>query len=195
MAKGKKTTPAAAPATAAALAAASAGPAFGRIYLAGIGIVLAALGYIFADTLRERVVNQGDQAAPFSVKASDGQTYSVNDFKGRVLVLNFWASWCQPCVEEMPSLNRFAQEMKGKGVTVLGISIDHDEAKYEKFVKAVNLKFPVYRDDQGSIPASYGTFKVPETYIIDRNGRVVEKIIGEKMWMDPSVLSNIQRYL
>lgn len=166
-----------------------------RIYVVGIAMSLAAMFYIFADALTERVVNQGDSAASFQVKANDGQTYSVSDFKGKVLVLNFWASWCKPCVDEMPSLNRFAQEMKGQGVTVLGVSVDHDEEKYKKFLKAANIRFPVYRDGKADIPASYGTYKYPETYIIDKNGKVVEKIIGEKMWMDPDVIGNIKRYL
>jgi peroxiredoxin len=151
--------------------------------------------YIFADSLTEKLVQQGDQAANFEVTANDGKKYSVKDFHGKVLVLNFWASWCKPCVDEMPSLNRFAQDMKGQGVTVLGISVDHDEEKYKKFVKGANIQFPVFRDVKADIPASYGTFKYPETYIIDKNGKVVEKIIGEKMWVDPEVVASVKKYL
>lgn len=166
-----------------------------RNYWIGIALSIVAMCYIFADSLSEKLVNQGDPAAAFSVTASDGKQYSIQDFHGKVLVLNFWASWCKPCVDEMPSLNRFAAEMKGQGITVLGISVDHDEAKYKKFLKAANIGFPVYRDAKADIPASYGTFKYPETYIIDKSGKVVEKIIGEKMWLDPEVIANVKRYL
>jgi len=166
-----------------------------RIYWIGIALSLVAMFYIFADSLSERIVNQGDQATSFAVTASDGKSYSIGDFHGRILVLNFWASWCKPCVDEMPSLNRFAAEMKDKGVTVLGISVDHDEEKYKKFLKAANISFPVYRDAKADIPSSYGTYKYPETYIIDKSGKVVEKIIGEKMWLDPEVIANVKRYL
>lgn len=166
-----------------------------RNYWIGIALSVVAMCYIFADSLSEKLVNQGDQASSFTVTANDGKQYSIKDFHGKVLVLNFWASWCKPCVDEMPSLNRFAAEMKDKGVTVLGISVDHDEAKYKKFLKAANITFPVYHDPKADISSSYGTYKYPETYIIDKSGKVVEKIIGEKMWLDPEVIANVKRYL
>ncbi len=166
-----------------------------RNYWIGIALSVVAMCYIFADSLSERIVNQGDQATAFTVTANDGKQYSLKDFHGKVLVLNFWASWCKPCVDEMPSLNRFASEMKKNGVTVLGISVDHDEAKYKKFLKAANIGFPVFHDPKAEISSSYGTYKYPETYIIDKSGKVVEKIIGEKMWLDPEVIANVKRYL
>jgi cytochrome c biogenesis protein CcmG, thiol:disulfide interchange protein DsbE len=166
-----------------------------RNYWIGIALSVVAMCYIFADSLSEKIVNQGDQATAFTVTANDGKQYSVKDFHGKVLVLNFWASWCKPCVDEMPSLNRFASEMKKNGVTVLGISVDHDEAKYKKFLKAANIGFPVFHDPKAEISSSYGTYKYPETYIIDKSGKVVEKIIGEKMWLDPEVIANVKRYL
>jgi len=166
-----------------------------RNYWIGIALSIVALCYIFADSLSERLVKQGDQAAAFSVTASDGKQYSIKDFHGKVLVLNFWAAWCKPCVDEMPSLNRFAAEMKDKGVTVLGISVDHADAKYKKLVKAANITFLAFLDPKADISSSYGTFKYPETYIIDKSGKVVEKIIGEKMWLDPDVIANVKRYL
>ncbi len=166
-----------------------------RIYLVGIAITLAALFYIMADTLRERIVNQGDQATAFSVTTDRGKTISLESFPGKVLVLNFWAAWCKPCVDEMPSLNRFAQTMAPEGVTVLGISVDQDDAKYKKFLKDANIAFETYQDKSALIPASYGTFKYPETYIIDKSGKVVEKIIGEEAWLNPNVLARIRRLL
>lgn len=166
-----------------------------RVYLVGIAITMAALFYILADTLTEKIVNQGDTATAFTVKTDQGKTISLKDFPGKVLVLNFWAAWCKPCVEEMPSLNEFAKRMAKEGVTVLGISVDHDEAKYKKFLKDANISFQTYRDDKADIPASYGTYKYPETYIIDKQGKVVEKIIGEEFWLNPNVISRIRRLL
>jgi peroxiredoxin len=166
-----------------------------RMYLIGIAIALVALTYIFADSLREPMVNQGDQAVNFRITANDGKEYSIKDFHGKVLVLNFWASWCKPCVDEMPSLNRFAQDLRKDGVVVLGISVDHDKEKFEKFVKNANIQFPVYLDEKADIPWSYGTTKYPETYIIDKSGKVVEKIIGERVWVDPQVIDSVKRYL
>jgi peroxiredoxin len=175
--------------------ASAARPESARIYLLGIALTLAALTYILADTLAERIVNQGDPATAFSVQTDQGKTIAVNNFPGKVLVLNFWASWCKPCVDEMPSLNEFARRMQPEGVTVLGVSVDHDAARYKQFLKDLNISFQTYRDEKGEIPASYGTFKYPETYIIDKQGKVVEKIIGEKFWLDPNVISRIRTLL
>ncbi len=166
-----------------------------RVYLVGIAITLAALFYILADTLSERIVNQGDKATGFSVKTDQGKDISLSQFPGKVLVLNFWASWCKPCVDEMPSLNEFAKRMEKEGVTVLGISVDHDEARYRKFLKDANIAFQTYRDEKADIAASYGTYKYPETYIIDKQGKVVEKIIGEEFWLNPNVINRIRRLL
>ena len=156
---------------------------------------MAALFYILADTLTEKIVGPGDQAVTFSVVTDKGKTISLKDFPGKVLVLNFWASWCKPCVDEMPSLNEFSKRLEKEGVTVLGISVDHDDAKYKKFLKDANIAFHTFRDDKALIPASYGTFKYPETYIIDKQGKVVEKIIAEEFWLNPNVITRIRRLL
>jgi cytochrome c biogenesis protein CcmG, thiol:disulfide interchange protein DsbE len=171
------------------------GPSPNRVYYIGIAITLAAMFYLIADSLTERIVNQGDQAVAFSVTTDRGKTIALDNYPGKVLVLNFWASWCKPCVDEMPSLNEFARRMEKEGVTVLGISVDHDAEKYKKFLKDANIAFETHRDEKALIPASYGTYKYPETYIIDKSGKVVEKIIGEEFWLNPNVLTRIRRLL
>jgi cytochrome c biogenesis protein CcmG, thiol:disulfide interchange protein DsbE len=166
-----------------------------RVYVVGIALTLAALFYILADTLTERIVNQGDTAVAFSIKTDKGKEISLKNYPGKVLVLNFWASWCKPCVDEMPSLNEFSKRMAKEGVTVLGISVDHDEAKYKKFLKDANIAFETYRDEKADISSAYGTYKYPETYIIDKQGKVIEKIIGEEFWLNPNVINRIRRLL
>jgi peroxiredoxin len=166
-----------------------------NVYTIGLTLTLIALTWLIANTLAERVVNQGDNAVAFSVNTDQGKLISLSDFPGKVLVLNFWASWCKPCVDEMPSLNEFARRMQSEGVTVLGISVDHDEARYKKFLKDANISFFTYRDEKADIAAAYGTYKYPETYIIDKQGKVVEKIIGEEFWLNPNVINRIRRLL
>ena len=161
---------------------------------AGILALTLALVGVVASTLRDRVVVAGDSAPGFDVTTDTGRKISVDNFGGKVLVLNFWATWCPPCISELPSLNAMAQELKGSGVVVLGVSVDKDEAAYQRFLKKVKLNFETSRNPSGEIPADYGTFKYPETYIIDTNGKVLEKFIADRNWMEPEILNRLKGY-
>ena len=112
---------------------------------------------------------------------------SLSQFKGQVVVLNFWATWCAPCVEEVPSLVEMQRRLKAKGVTVLAVSVDVDESAYRQFVKDHNVNLLTVRDASGKSNALYGTFKFPETYVIDRNGVMRRKFIGAVDWTSPDV--------
>src|ERR1035437_5389659 len=106
-----------------------------RILRATIAVLLAMLVYVIYAAIHERVVVAGDQAPEFTITADSGRSISVPNFGGKLLVLNFWASWCGPCIEETPSLTKFAQDYAGKGVVVLGISVDRDEKAYKTFLQ------------------------------------------------------------
>src|SRR5205807_3285239 len=112
-----------------------------------------------------------------------------------LLVLNFWASWCGPCVQEAPSLEAFSRAMAPDGVVVLGVSIDRNEKMYRRFLKDFNITFPTSRDPNWDLNTRYGTFQFPETYIIDPSGKVREKIIAAQDWMDPAFVARIRAML
>lgn len=152
-----------------------------------IGGLLAALIVIIAGSLNERIVKAGDSAPDFAITTDHGRKITATNFGGKVLVLHFWASWCQPCVEEAAPLNEFQRRVADSGVVVLGVSIDTNENAYKKFINTYKLAFETARDPDANISSSYGTFKVPETYIIDRTGKVVQKVIGEGDWGDAAV--------
>jgi peroxiredoxin len=152
-----------------------------------IGALLAALIVIIAGSLNERVVKAGDTAPDFSITTDQGRKITATNFGGKVLVLHFWASWCAPCVEEARPLNEFQRKVADSGVVVLGVSIDTNESAYRKFISMYKIAFETARDPEANISSSYGTFKVPETYIIDRTGKVVQKVIGEGDWGDAAV--------
>ncbi len=116
------------------------------------------------------------------------RTVTLSQLKGQVVVLNFWATWCPPCIEEMPSLVQMQQQMKAKGVTVLAVSVDVDDSNYRRFLKDHNVNLLSVRDADQKSNALYGTFKFPETYIIDRNGVVRRKFIGAVDWTEPEVI-------
>jgi len=127
-----------------------------------------------------------NRAAPdFTVTDAD-RTVSLHDLKGKVVALNFWATWCPPCVEEMPSLVAMQQKLKDQ-VTVLAVSVDVDEDAYHKFLKDHNVALLTVRDPGQKSNRLYGTFGYPETYIIDRQGIIRRKFIGPVDWNDPEI--------
>ena len=134
----------------------------------------------------------GKAAPDFTVRDSD-RTVTLSQFKGQVVVLNFWATWCPPCIEEMPSLVRMQTRMQSRGVTVLAVSVDVDENDYRRFLKDHGVNLLTVRDPDQKSNGLYGTFKFPETYIIDRNGVMRRKFIGAVDWTEPEVIDFLSR--
>jgi cytochrome c biogenesis protein CcmG/thiol:disulfide interchange protein DsbE len=132
-------------------------------------------------------------AAPDFLVKDGSRTVSLGQLHGQVVVLNFWATWCAPCVEEIPSLVVMSQKMKSKGITVLGVSVDADEDAYQKFIKDHGVSFLTVRDPDQKSNVLYGTVKFPETYIIDRNGVVRRKFIGAVDWTSLEVVDYLNK--
>jgi cytochrome c biogenesis protein CcmG, thiol:disulfide interchange protein DsbE len=128
----------------------------------------------------------GSNAPDFTVQDSD-RTVALNQFRGQIVVLNFWATWCPPCVEEMPSLVQMQRRMKAKGVTVVAVSIDVDENAYRQFLKEHGVDLLTVRDPFQKTPGLYGTHGWPETFIIDRKGVMRRKFIGAVDWTEPEI--------
>ena len=166
-----------------------------RILQAGLLILVAGLVGVLYTTMHERIVNVGDSAPNFSITADNGRPISLTNFGGKVLVLNFWATWCDTCMVEMPSLNQFAAQFKDKGVVVLGVSVDKDANAYKQFVKKLDPAFLTARDPEMKINLEYGTVQYPETYIINSQGKVVNKIISSANWTDDKMVSYVQSLL
>ena len=159
-----------------------------------LGGLLAATAVVW-DSTRDRSVNAGDLGPEFSVVTEEGKTLTRSNFGGKVLVLNFWASWCAPCREETPSMELFHKRLKDQGVVLLGISVDKSADKYKAFLKRFGVTFPTSHDPAMKVSDSYSTYRYPETYIINREGRVLEKIVGRKNWTDPNFIKSIEGLL
>jgi cytochrome c biogenesis protein CcmG/thiol:disulfide interchange protein DsbE len=136
----------------------------------------------------------GTPAKEFSF-VLDGKPAKLADLRGKVVVLNFWATWCPPCVEETPSLNHLQQHIAPMGGVVLGISVDEDGAAYDQFLRDLHVVFPTFRDPGAGIAASYGTLMYPESYLIDRHGRIAHKIVGEQEWDSSELLATVDSLL
>ena len=145
--------------------------------------------------------NAIDRPAPeFKVQDSD-RSVSLDQFRGKVVVLNFWATWCPPCVDELPSLMQLQTDLQDKGVVVLGISVDAEAADYEKFLKDHNVNFLTVRDPGqqnttgviAEVSSKYGTYRFPETYIIDRSGVLRRKLVGAVNFTQPEMIEYLSR--
>jgi peroxiredoxin len=134
----------------------------------------------------------GEAAPNFTLQDSDRKV-TLSDLRGKVVVLNFWASWCPPCIEETPSLVQMQQRLKDRGVTVLSVSIDQEESAYHRFLAEYQMQdLLTVRDPDEKSPSLYGTHGWPESYIIDPDGIVRRKFIGAVQWNQPDILQYLQ---
>jgi cytochrome c biogenesis protein CcmG, thiol:disulfide interchange protein DsbE len=164
-----------------------------RLQIAAFVLIIPLAWFVY-DGLRERNVNTGDRAPGFKVTTERGKVMTRSDFGGRVLVLNFWASWCPPCVEETPSMNALARDLAPRGVVVLGISVDQNADAYRRFLADHGVVFETALDPEETVNSEFGTFKYPETYVI-RDGKVRIKYIGPRDWSDPAIRREIESLL
>ncbi|MGO9863922.1 MAG: peroxiredoxin family protein [Terriglobales bacterium] len=134
----------------------------------------------------------GSNAPDFTLQDSDHKV-TLGQFRGQVVVLNFWATWCPPCIEETPSLVRMQARLKDKGVVVVAVSIDEDETAYHKFLKDYGVNMVTVRDAARKASSLYGTFGWPETYVIDRSGVIRRKFIGPVDWTSPEVIDYLNK--
>jgi cytochrome c biogenesis protein CcmG, thiol:disulfide interchange protein DsbE len=155
-------------------------------------LVLSMIVFATACHSGSRPPRVGSAAKDFSLHDSD-RNVTLAQFRGQVLVLNFWATWCPPCEEELPSLMRMQDRLRARGVTVLGVSIDVDGDEYHRFLKQRSVNFLTIRDPEQKIPALYGTSGWPETYIIDRQGVMRRKFIGAVDWTSPEVVDYLSK--
>jgi len=132
-------------------------------------------------------------APDITVTALDGKRLNLSELKGKVVLLNFWATWCPPCREEIPSLMKLDSAMAGKPFQMLAVSIDEGGVPaIEAFYKSSGYKLPTYTDPDGLAVKAYGITGVPETFLIDKNGLLVKKIVGGMAWDSPDAIGFIE---
>jgi peroxiredoxin len=136
-------------------------------------------------------------AAPeFILKNLSGEIVKLEQFRGDYILLNFWATWCPPCVKEMPSMERLQQKFKDKGIRVVAISLDKEpQAKVAAFVARLNLSFPILLDPDGIVSDPYGANALPSTFILNPDGRVIAAAKGERDWYGEEAISYFDELL
>ncbi len=159
-------------------------------------IILSALSIWYVTKGYHSGPKDGTQAPEFSLDNQSGQKQSLSQYSNQVVLLNFWATWCAPCVSEMASLDRLYQKYKDKGFVVLAVSVDEDGWKaIDAFLKKNPVTFPILLDADYKVADQYATYRVPESYLINRQGQVVEKILGAKEWDSSEMISKIEKII
>ncbi len=157
-------------------------------------VVVAAVLLVYGKKGYEPVV-AGSTAIGFTLPDMNGKQVSLKDYRGKVVFLNFWATWCKPCEDEMPSMQQLHQALKGQPFEILAVSIDSDTEPVKKFISAYGLTFTVLHDRNGKMKERYKTTGVPETFIIDQNGVVAEKVMGPRNWALSSSITSVVELL
>lgn len=157
-------------------------------------VCAAAFVGLVAWSLRDTAPKEGSAAPAFSIRTDAGRQISVDSFGGKVLVLNFWASWCVPCVQEIPSLDQMQRRFAKDGVVVVAISVDKNANKYHSFLNRIPVSFQTSLDSSAAISEKYGTFQYPETYII-KDGKILRKYAAYEDWTSDDLTQYIQSLL
>jgi peroxiredoxin len=135
------------------------------------------------------IVGMGDQAPDFLLEDTDGNKVSLASLRGKVVLLNFWATWCPPCRAEMPSMEKLNEAMAGEDFVMLAINVEENgRSVVPEFLKKSPHKFSVLYDDQGVAQNLYGVYKFPESYVIRKDGIVDDKVIGAIDWAHPTTI-------
>lgn len=135
-------------------------------------------------------------AAPnFTLPNPDGRKVSLQDFRGKVVFLNFWATWCESCRDEMPSMQRLYGEFKSKGLEIVAVNVKEKRQDALAFARRFKLTYPILMDTEGEVGLLYGAFGLPATYLIDRNGVVLARMWGPADWYSPAARNLIKSLL
>jgi peroxiredoxin len=172
-----------------------------------IATVAAAFVVLLAWVNRDRLqpVVAGRPAPAFVAVDSEGREWSMEDYEGKVLLVNIWATWCGPCKEEMPSMQRLYETVASEDFEILAVSIDAPFGQRDAFGRpggnlwtyadSLGLTFPILHDPSGSIQATFQTTGVPESFVVGRDGIIFKKIAGSTAWDAPQNVQLIQRLL
>jgi peroxiredoxin len=133
----------------------------------------------------------GQVVPDFTLKDMEGRSVTLSDYRGKVVFLNFWATWCPPCREEMPAMERLNAVFEGKDFVMLAVNTEKDIETVRAFLKQSPHSFTVLLDQQATVQNLYGVFRFPETFLLDKEGRLVERFLGARDWSSVEFMKRI----
>jgi cytochrome c biogenesis protein CcmG/thiol:disulfide interchange protein DsbE len=160
-----------------------------------VGVVVLA-GALFAFLSRDTTpppLAAGQAASDFTLPPLEGGApVTLSSLRGKVVLLNFWATWCKPCEEEMPSMERLHRQLEGQPFALLAVSVDADSAEVKAFRERLGLSLPILLDPEKKVSTAYQAFRFPETVVIDAKGVVAGHFIGPRDWDSPTYVERLQ---
>ena len=135
------------------------------------------------------------EAVSFTTEALDGKRVSLRDFRGRIVLLNFWASWCVPCRQEMPAMEELYQAFKDKKFVVVAVNVKESRADAAAFLNEMKVTYPILLDPKGEVSLLYGAWALPLTYLIDREGIILARAFGPRAWAGQEAKALINQLL
>ena len=162
-----------------------------RVIAAFALLVVVAIGISSLMPDAVKPIRAGDMVKPISLPNLQGELQGIP--KGKVVLLNFWATWCPPCRKEVPSMVKLYDKYKAQGFEIVAVSVDKSYDDVVKFVAEQNMTFTVLHDQASQVAREYGVFRYPETFIVDRTGKVVQHLNGAVEWMEPEFMDYIEK--
>lgn len=159
-----------------------------------LALIIVALIYTLSMNFlneKEDIVSIGDEAPNFMLKDMNGVEFQLSDYKGKGVFLNFWATYCEPCKQEMPYMNNLFKEYQAEGVEILAINVGEPELRVNNFIEQYGLDFPILYDRGGTVTKLYDFIPLPTTFLIDENGQIVDIITGTLS--EESIRSNMDK--
>jgi peroxiredoxin len=138
-------------------------------------------------------IDSGSQAPDFTLETLDGETVTLSDFRGKVVFLNFWASWCPPCRAEMPSMERLNEVFDGRDFVMLAVNVEQDPASVRQFLEQNSHSFTVLLDPDQKAQRLYQVYRFPESFLIDKQGMVIKRFIGGRNWSSVEFMERLNQ--
>jgi peroxiredoxin len=140
-------------------------------------------------------IDDNQNTINFTLPLLAGGSATLSSYRGKVVILNFWATWCPPCRTEMPSMETLYQRFSAQGLEILAVDIGEGASTVQQFIRRAGYTFPVLLDRSSKVSSDYGIEAIPTTYIIDREGKIIGRIVGGIMWDNPRVIAAIDALL